>query len=240
MINRLDGRNFNEMRSIVFEPGFIKHVAGSCFVRCGNTHVICAATVEEKVPFFLKNTGSGWITAEYGMLPCSANERIEREAIKGKQSGRTQEIQRLIGRSLRAAVDLKALGERQIKIDCDVIQADGGTRTASITGGFIALYQAIHWLLNKGKLKHNPIIHSIAAISCGIINNEPLLDLNYFEDSNADVDANFIMNHHLDIIEIQMTAERRPFSREAMNQLMDLARKGISELAASQLQVLQN
>lgn len=240
MINRLDGRNFNEMRSIVFEPGFIKHAAGSCFVRCGNTHVICAATVEEKVPFFLKNTGSGWITAEYGMLPCSANERIEREAIKGKQSGRTQEIQRLIGRSLRAAVDLKALGERQIKIDCDVIQADGGTRTASITGGFIALYQAIHWLLNKGKLKHNPIIHSIAAISCGIINNEPLLDLNYFEDSNADVDANFIMNHHLDIIEIQMTAERRPFSREAMNQLMDLARKGISELAASQLQVLQN
>lgn len=235
---RPDGRKSDELRPLVLAPGYVKHAHGSCFVKCGDTQVICAATIEEKVPFFLKRTETGWITAEYGMLPCAANERIEREAAKGKQSGRTLEIQRLISRSLRAAVDLRLLGERQIRIDCDVIQADGGTRTASITGGFIALKQAISWLLSRRRIQSNPIIHSIAAISCGIVKGEPLLDLNYPEDSTADVDANFVMTEELELIEIQMTAEHNPFPRKSLNQLLDLAEKGVGEILEAQRAVL--
>lgn len=237
-MKRIDGRQNDELRPVFLGPGYVKHARGSCFVKCGNTHVICAATIDEKVPFFLKNSGSGWITAEYGMLPCATAERVEREAAKGKQSGRTQEIQRLIGRSLRAAVDLHLLGERQIRIDCDVIQADGGTRTASITGGFVALYQAIQWLLEKRKISVNPIIHPIAAISCGVVQGEPMLDLNYPEDSTAEVDANFIMNDQLELIEVQMTAEHKPFPRSTLNQLIDLAEIGIQGLLAQQKSVL--
>lgn len=233
-MKRVNNRKENELRPLFLGPGFVKHAHGSCFVKFGDTHVICTATLDEKVPPFLRNTGSGWITAEYGMLPCSTHERIEREAIKGKQSGRTQEIQRLIGRALRAAVDLKVLGERQIKIDCDVIQADGGTRTASITGGYIALCQIIKYLLQHKKLSQNPLVHQIAAISCGIVEGTSLLDLDYGEDSQADVDANFVMDATGCIIEIQMTAEHKPFTRDQLTQLTNLAEKGIRELMEAQ------
>ncbi|MDR1907261.1 MAG: ribonuclease PH [Holosporales bacterium] len=233
-MKRSAGRKDNELRPLFLGPGFVKNAIGSCFVKFGDTHVVCAATIDEKVPPFIRNTGSGWISAEYGMLPCSSNERIEREAVKGKQSGRTQEIQRLIGRALRAAVDLRLLGERQIKIDCDVIQADGGTRTASITGGYVALAQAVQHLLKRRKIDRTPIIHQVSAISCGIVGGEALLDLDYSEDSNADVDANFIMDSELNIIEIQMTAEKNPFSRNDLDKLLGLAEKGIQEIAAAQ------
>lgn len=233
-MKRTRNRGENELRPVFFGPGFVKHALGSCFVKCGDTHVICSATLDEKVPPFLRNTGSGWITAEYGMIPCATNERVEREAAKGRQSGRTQEIQRLIGRALRAAVDLKLLGERQIKIDCDVIQADGGTRTASITGGFVALSQLIQRLLKQHRLTTNPIIHPIAAISCGIVRGEALLDLEYVEDSQAEVDANFVMDGDMNVVEIQMTAEHKAFSRTQLNQLYDLAEKGIQELFEAQ------
>jgi ribonuclease PH len=221
-------------------PNFAKHAEGSCLIKCGDTHVLCTASVDEKVPPFLRNTGLGWVTAEYGMLPRATSERTEREAAKGKQSGRTQEIQRLIGRSLRAVVDRKLLGEIQIKIDCDVIQADGGTRCASITGGYVALGLACQYLMKTGKLKENPLTTSVAAISCGIHQGEAVLDLDYAEDSNAEVDANFVLTGAGGIVEIQGTAEHAPFTEAQFTQMLRLAQKGIAELSGMQKAVLEN
>ena len=233
-MNRHDKRKHDDLRPVFLAPGFAKYAEGSCFVKFGDTHVLCTATIEEKVPPFLINTGAGWITAEYGMLPRSSHERIDREAVKGKQSGRTQEIQRLISRSMRAVVDLKALGERQIKIDCDVLQADGGTRTASITGGYVALYHALKKLVARKILKEIPIIDQVAAISCGIVGGISLLDINYHEDSQADVDANFIMTSSGKLVEVQATAEKNSFSTDEFTQMLNLARKGIDELLEKQ------
>ncbi len=236
---RHDKRKANELRSVFLGPGFSKHAEGSCFVKFGDTHIICTATIEEKVPPFLRNTGSGWVTAEYGMLPRATHDRVDREATKGKQSGRTQEIQRLIGRALRSVIDLKALGERQIKIDCDVIQADGGTRTASITGAYVALHQALQKLVDKKVLKALPITDQVAAISCGMSKGEGVLDLDYVEDSSADVDANFVMTGKGRLVEIQATAEKDPFSDQEFTTMLDLAKGGIAELIALQKQVLK-
>ncbi len=226
------------MRNISFEIDSNVHAEGSCLVKFGNTHVICTASVEEKIPPWLKNTGKGWVTAEYGMLPRSTNTRIDRESARGKQTGRTQEIQRLIGRSLRSIINLENLGERQIKVDCDVIQADGGTRTASISGGFIALYLAI----NKVKKNYNiqkPIIKDfIGAVSVGIIENRPNLDLDYEEDSNAQVDANFVICESNKISEIQVTGEEYFFNDTQFNELFELAKKGIKEIIQKQKEVL--
>ena len=234
-------RSFNrkndELRPITLIPNFYTYGDGSCLVKFGNTQVICAATIEEKVPLFLKYTKTGWITAEYGMLPCATIDRIEREAYKGKQSGRTVEVQRLIGRSLRSVVDLAILGERQIKIDCDVIQADGGTRTASITGGYIALYLACKKLLKQNKIDKNQIKKHTVAISCGIVNNTPLLDLDYLEDSNAEVDSNFIMSND-SIIEIQACGEKHPFSESNFKVLLEYAKKAGTALIIKQDQAL--
>lgn len=237
MVTRFKNRKFDELRPISFEPGFVKGALGSCLVKCGETHVICAATLDERVPAFIRNTGSGWIAAEYGMLPCASFERIEREAMKGRQTGRTQEIQRLVGRALRAAVDLEALGERQIRIDCDVIQADGGTRTASITGGFIAMKQLIITLLRRKKLTKNPILHPVAAISCGIIHGTPMLDIDYSEDSTAEVDSNIVMDDQFNIIELQMTAEHQAYGRDKLQQLLDLGEKGIREIFEKEAEI---
>ncbi|MEI7494093.1 MAG: ribonuclease PH [Alphaproteobacteria bacterium] len=237
-MTRIDKRNPNELRPVFLGPGFAKFAHGSCFVKFGDTHVLCTATIEEKVPHFLKNTKTGWITAEYGMLPCSTQDRIDREAAKGKQSGRTQEIQRLIGRSLRAIVDLKALGERQIKIDCDVLQADGGTRTASITGAYVALYQAMQRLVNKKQISSMPFTDQVAAISCGIHDKKALLDLNYVEDSSADVDANFVLTASGKIIEVQACAEKNPFDQQQFMDMLTLAQKGASELFELQKKAL--
>lgn len=231
---RPSGRALDALRPITLEPGAAKYAEGSCLVRFGETHVLCAATIEEKVPPFLRNTGSGWVTAEYGMLPRSTHTRTDREAARGKQSGRTQEIQRLIGRSLRTITDLKALGERQIRIDCDVIQADGGTRTAAITGSFIALRQALAKLVTARTLPKLPILDHVAAISCGIYKGVPVLDLDYLEDSNADADANFVLTGSGKIIEVQGTAERTPFAESDLLALLALARKGIGELVELQ------
>ena len=206
------------------------HARGSCIIRCGNTHVLCTASVEERVPPFLRNSGLGWVTGEYGMLPGSTSTRNRREAASGKQSGRTQEIQRLIGRSLRACIDRSALGERQITIDCDVIQADGGTRCASITGGWVALKLATNSLINSGELNSDPIIENIAAVSCGIYGNQAVLDLDYAEDSEAETDANFVLTGSNKMIEIQGSAEGSPFSRSELNVMTDLAEKGVKEL----------
>ncbi len=236
---RHDKRKANELRSVFLGPGFSKHAEGSCFVKVGDTHIICTATIEEKVPPFLRNTGSGWITAEYGMLPRATHSRVDREAAKGKQSGRTQEIQRLIGRALRSTIDLKALGERQIRIDCDVIQADGGTRTASITGAYVALHQALQKLVDKKVLKELPIIDQVAAISCGISKGEGVLDLDYIEDSSAEVDANFVITGSGKLVEIQATAEKDPFTDQEFTTMLDLAKGGIAELIALQKQVLK-
>lgn len=236
---RPSNRNFDQLRPIILEPGFAKHAEGSCLIKCGDTHVLCTASVDEKVPGFLRNTGLGWVTAEYGMLPRATSERMEREAAKGKQSGRTQEIQRLIGRSLRAVVDRKKLGEIQIKIDCDVIQADGGTRCASITGGYVALSLACSFLMKTGRLKENPLVTSVAAISCGIYQGNAVLDLDYAEDSSADVDANFVLTGNGGIVEIQGTAEHTPFSPEQFQSMLALAQKGITELAAQQQAILR-
>jgi ribonuclease PH len=236
---RKDKRKTNELRSIFLGPSFSKYAEGSCFVKFGDTHIICTATIEEKVPPFLRNTGSGWITAEYGMLPRATHQRVDREASKGKQSGRTQEIQRLIGRSLRAVVDLSLLGERQIRIDCDVLQADGGTRTASITGAYVAMHQALEKLVKNKKLAKMPIIDQVAAISCGIFKEEALLDLDYEEDSNAEVDANFVITGSGNLVEIQATAEKGSFGDEAFDGMLKLARDGAKELIRLQRQALK-
>ena len=238
-MTRLDKRLTNELRTVFLGPGFAKHAHGSCFVKFGDTHVLCTATVEDKVPHFLRNTGAGWITAEYGMLPCSTHDRIEREAAKGKQSGRTQEIQRLIGRSLRAVVDLKSLGERQIRIDCDVLQADGGTRTASITGAYVALYQAVQRMIAKKQISSMPIIDQVSAVSCGINNQEVLLDLNYQEDSSAEVDANFVLTASGKIIEVQACAEKQAFETKQLLEMLEVAQKGVSELFVLQKNALK-
>ncbi len=227
-------RATNQMRTITVDTNVTKHAEGSCLIKCGDTHVLCTASVEERVPPFMRNTGLGWVTGEYGMLPRATNTRNRREATAGKQSGRTQEIQRLIGRSLRAGIDRVALGERQITIDCDVIQADGGTRCASITGGWIALRLAVNGLLEKKLIKSDPIIGHVAAVSCGIYGGQPVLDLDYAEDSEAGTDANFVMTDTNGIIEIQGSAEGATFSRTEFNALMDLAEIGTAELVAVQ------
>ncbi len=232
---RPSGRARDDMREITLEAGFTKYAEGSCMARFGNTHELCNATVEERVPPFLRNTGTGWVTAEYGMLPRSTHTRTDREAARGKQSGRTQEIQRLIGRSLRAVVDFKTLGERQIRVDSDVIQADGGTRTAAITGSWVALRIAMNGLLASGKLKKDPLNGSVAAISCGIVGGHPVLDLDYEEDGSAETDANFVMTGSGGIVEIQATAEAEPFERDEFAAMLALAEKGISDLTAYQL-----
>ena len=231
-------RSFNEMRQISFEKNVNMHADGSCLVKFGNTHVLCLASIDDKVPHWLRNTGKGWITAEYGMLPRSTNIRMDREAAKGKQSGRTQEIQRLIGRSLRSIVDLSNLGERQIKIDCDVIQADGGTRTASISGGFVALYLAVQKIQNNYNIQKPIIKNHIGAISAGIIDDKPFLDLDYNEDSNAEVDANFVIADNEKISEIQVTGEEFFFSKDQYNELFVLANKGIKKIIEIQKQIL--
>ena len=233
-MNRPSGRAADALRAIRLEPGFSKHAEGSCMARFGDTHVLCTASIEERVPPWLRGQGRGWVTAEYGMLPRSTNTRTDREAARGKQSGRTQEIQRLIGRSLRAVTDLVALGERQIRVDCDVIQADGGTRTAAITGSYVALHAALAALVAAGELKALPLTDHVAAISCGIWEGTPVLDLDYAEDSNAHADANFVMTGKGLIVEVQATAEGATFDRAALDRLMELAAKGIGELVAAQ------
>ena len=235
---RPSGRQLNEMRAVSIETNVTKHAEGSCLIKMGDTHVLCTATLEERVPPFIKGSGLGWVTAEYGMLPRSTSSRMRREAAAGKQGGRTIEIQRLIGRALRAGVDRVALGERQITIDCDVIQADGGTRCASITGGWVALRLAVNKLLKTGAITTDPLISPVAAISCGIYAGQPVLDLDYPEDSEAGVDGNFIMLGNKTLIEVQMSAEGSVFSRDQMNELMDLAEKGVEELAAAQLEAV--
>ena len=232
---RPSGRELSEMRSVSIETGFTKHAEGSALIKMGDTHVLCTATIEERVPPFIKGSGLGWVTAEYGMLPRATNTRMRREAASGKQGGRTVEIQRLIGRALRAGVDRSALGERQITIDCDVLQADGGTRCASITGGWVALRLAVDKLIKTGDVVSNPLVSPVSAVSCGIYAGQPVLDLDYPEDSEAGVDGNFIMMGDGQLIEIQMSAEGSTFSRDQMNSLMDLAEKGVGELAAAQL-----
>ncbi|MDA9748731.1 ribonuclease PH [Pelagibacteraceae bacterium] len=231
-------RLFNEMRQLSFEKNVNIHADGSCLVKFGNTHVLCLATIDEKVPHWLKNTGKGWITAEYGMLPRSTNTRMDREAAKGKQSGRTQEIQRLIGRSLRSVVNLSNLGERQIKIDCDVLQADGGTRTAAISGGFVSLYIAIDKIKNNYNIQKPIITNFVGAVSAGIIDNKPLLDLNYDEDSKAQVDANFVICDTGDISEIQVTGEEYFFSDSQFEEIFALSKKGVKEIIDNQKKVL--
>lgn len=231
---RPSGRQTDEMRLIKIETGFTKHAEGSCLIHCGNTQVLCTASLEERVPPFLKNSGLGWVTAEYGMLPRATHTRGRREAAAGKQSGRTQEIQRLIGRSLRACIDRSALGERQITVDCDVIQADGGTRCASITGGWVALRLAVNKLMKAGLIKSDPIVDHVAAVSCGIYAGQPVLDLDYAEDSEAGTDGNFVMTGSGKLIEVQASAEGATFSRAELDTLLGLAEKGVGELAAAQ------
>lgn len=233
-------RNDDELRPIDFRRQFTKHAEGSVLVISGETQVICNATIDETVPSFLKGKGQGWVTAEYGMLPRSTNTRMGREAARGKQSGRTQEIQRLIGRSLRAIINLEKLGERTIHIDCDVIQADGGTRTASISGSYVALHDAIDYLLKEKKLAETPIIDSVAAISVGIMNGKALLDLDYAEDSKCDTDMNFVMTGSGDFVEIQGTAEGKPFSKKEMDELTKIAQKGIALITKKQFEALKS
>ena len=228
-------RQPDEMRRVTIERAVSLHAEGSCLIKCGNTHVLCTASLEERIPPWLKGQGKGWVTAEYGMLPRSTSERMRREASIGKQSGRTQEIQRLIGRSLRAVVDMKKLGERQISIDCDVIQADGGTRTAAITGAWVALHDCLAWMEARGMVKKADVLSDhIAAVSCGLYNGTAVLDLDYPEDSEADADANFVMTGNGGIVEVQGTAETVPFKQEQFDELMVLAKKGIGELVSLQ------
>ena len=232
-------RNFDQLREVTFETNVNLHAEGSCLVKFGNTHVICTASIDEKTPPWLRNSGKGWVTAEYGMLPRSTNTRIDREAARGKQSGRTQEIQRLIGRSLRSVINLKELGERQIKIDCDVLQADGGTRTASISGGFVALYQAVEKLKKNYNIQQQIIKNYVAAISVGIVDNKPCLDLDYEEDSRAQVDANFVICDNEKLSEIQVTGEEFFFSSDQYQELYKLAQIGISQIISKQKNVLE-
>jgi len=235
---RPSGRAVNALRQVEFIVGFNRHAEGSCLVKFGDTHVICTASLDEKVPPFLKGSGKGWVTAEYGMLPRATHTRGEREAAKGKQSGRTQEIQRLIGRALRAVTDLKAFGERQIKIDCDVIQADGGTRTAAITGSYIALHECFRLMKEMNAIKSIPLTDQVAAISCGLYNSSAVLDLDYPEDSNAEADANFVLTAKGGMVEVQATAEKEAFSDQQFAELLALARHGTSELFALQRDAL--
>lgn len=237
-MNRYNNRKLDQIRPVTITRHYTKHAEGSVLITCGETKVICTASVSEYIPPFLKGKGQGWLTAEYGMLPRSTHERMPRESAKGKQSGRTMEIQRLIGRALRSVVDLKKLGERTIQIDCDVIQADGGTRTASITGAFVALHDAVDQMLSKQQIDTTPILEHIAAISIGVHQGRPMLDLDYAEDSSCDTDMNVVMTNSLGIVEIQGTAEGVPFDRQALDMLMNLAQKGILELIAIQKQVL--
>lgn len=238
-LTRSAGRTPEDIRTVTIEPHFSPYAEGSCLIYVGNTHVICTASVDEKVPPFLRGAGRGWVTAEYGMLPRATHSRMDREAARGKQSGRTQEIQRLIGRSLRAIVDLEKLGERQIKIDCDVIRADGGTRTASITGAWVALSLAVEDLMQKGLITAMPLRDQVAAISCGLVAGEALADLDYNEDSNAETDANFVLTASGGIVEIQGTAEQHPFSDSQLMDMMALAKKGCQQLFEMQMQAVR-
>ncbi len=237
-MERPSGRVANALREIQIIPNFTKHAEGSCLIKCGETHVLCTASVEEKVPGWMRNSGKGWVTAEYGMLPRSTHSRIDREAARGKQSGRTQEIQRLIGRALRAVVDLEALGERQVRVDCDVLQADGGTRTASVTGGYVALHLAMNHLVRIGALDSVPLHDTVSAISCGVYQGVPVLDLDYPEDSDADTDANFVITGKGGICEIQGTAEKDPFSEAEFLELLKLAQQGCKDLTRIQKEVI--
>jgi len=231
---RPSGRAPDEMRPVSLEAGVAKHAEGSCLARFGDTHVLCTASVEERVPPFLRNTGKGWVTAEYGMLPRATHSRTEREATRGRQSGRTLEIQRLIGRSLRAVTDLTRLGERVVKLDCDVIQADGGTRTAAITGAWVALYGAVGGLMDRGILPESPLTDQVCAVSCGLFRGVPVCDLDYAEDSAADADANFVLSGRGGIVEVQGTAEAEPFTRAQLDVLYDLAEAAVRDLARRQ------
>lgn len=231
---RPSGRNLGELRPVSIETGVMRHAEGSCLIRMGNTEVLCSASIEDRPPPFLKGSGQGWVTAEYGMLPRATNTRTRREAAQGKQGGRTVEIQRLIGRALRAGVDRRALGERQITVDCDVINADGGTRCAAITGGWVALRLAVNRLLKAGTIKSDPLTAHVAAVSCGIYGGQPVLDLDYAEDSVAGTDANFVMTGDGGLIEVQGSAEGATFSRSELGALMDLAETGVAELVAAQ------
>jgi ribonuclease PH len=236
---RPSGRQPNEMRAVRLEAGISRHAEGSCLISFGNTRVLCTASIEETVPPFLRKTGKGWVTAEYGMLPRATNSRVPREAAKGKQSGRTQEIQRLIGRSLRSVIDLSKLGERQVTVDCDVLEADGGTRTAAITGSYVALCKAMEWLVKRGDLVASPVHGQVAAVSCGLLGELPVLDLDYDEDSSATMDANFVLTHDGRIVEVQCTAEEKPVSQASFDALFTLARAGIAELSQLQRKAIE-
>ena len=235
---RPSGRAPDQLREIRLDAGFAPQAEGSCLARFGNTHVLCTASVQEKVPPFLRNTGRGWVTAEYGMLPRSTNRRTDREAVRGRQTGRTQEIQRLIGRSLRAVTDMTSMGERQVVLDCDVLQADGGTRTAAITGAYVALHQALASLVSHGELPALPLREALAAVSCGVVDGEPRLDLDYAEDSAAQADANFVLTAAGAIVEIQVTAESTPLAQADFETLLALARHGVQRLVAAQRRAL--
>ena len=239
-MSRPSGRAANALRTVSLEPSVSLHAEGSCLAKFGNTHVFCTASVDERIPPFLRNSGKGWVTAEYGMLPRSTHSRIDREAARGRQGGRTLEIQRLIGRSLRAVTDLTALGERQIKIDCDVIQADGGTRTAAITGAWVALRIACEHLLLAGIITQLPLTGQVAAISCGVYQEQAVLDLDYDEDSSAEIDANFILTAAGELVEVQATGEEHPFSRRSLDEMLDLAESGCSQLFALQQRAIQD
>jgi len=233
-----NNRSNFQLRSVEIIPNYIKNADGSCLIKFGNTHVICTASYEDKVPRWLKGSGKGWVTSEYGMLPRSTNERMRREASVGKIGGRTSEIQRLIGRSLRASIDLNLLGENLITIDCDVIQADGGTRTASITGGFVALQQCVNILKDKGIINTNPVKNHVAAISCGVVQGDVLVDLDYLEDSSADIDANFVMNDENQIIELQLTGEQTTCSEDQLNEMIKLSKQSVQLLIQRQKEAL--
>ena len=235
---RPSGRKLDEIRKISLSTNVNKHAEGSCLVKYGDTHVICTASVDERLPAWVKDLGHGWITAEYGMLPRSTGERSSREASRGKQGGRTMEIQRLIGRSLRAATNLSQIPEIQIRVDCDVIQADGGTRTASITGGFVALYQACGLLVSSGRIESLPFSNMVAAVSCGIYEDQVIVDLDYDEDSSAIVDSNFVMTEHGDIVEVQVAAEKEPFPQTQLESMVGLAQKAIGQIAEKQKEAL--
>lgn len=235
---RPSNRTPDALREIEIIPDYMRHAEGSCLIKCGDTHVLCSASVEDNVPRWMKGSGKGWVTAEYGMLPRSTHSRMDREAARGKQSGRTQEIQRLIGRALRSVVDMEKMGERQVRVDCDVIQADGGTRTASITGGYVALHLAMQHLERIGVIDALPFTDSVAAISCGVYKGTPVLDLDYDEDSDAETDANFVITGTGGICEIQGTAEQEPFTEEQFLKMLSLAKQGCADLKAAQDKVL--